>query len=370
MKFIKRLLYNQLLTFRYLIGKTKTYHSGKRKSRLRLLKDLLAWQIKEGEFNTMYYAMGLNLAGSEQREYIGRKSFLKIKDRVEKKLKQRAGCGELNYDIISKDKFYANSIFKANGIPCLQNFALISSSSIIFSDGRIEKTESLLNLKDTFFLKNIVLEAGEGVFQCRIINGKIQVNGIIKDWSAFKTILGSNIWVVQTHHVSHESLRKFNPSALNTTRIVTILNGREPEFLCGFQGFATGNSVIDSWSNGSIYVGIDIKRGCLTEYGLTSVSDQRPGLLTVHPDSGIRFEGYEIPFLREAVNLCVSGHRLLYFNFIIGWDVAITDSGPLIVEANEKPGMNVAQALNGGLRYKIMERAKRILVALLLVVIQ
>jgi len=41
--------------------------------------------------------------------------------------------------------------------------------------------------------------------------------------------------------------------------------------------------------------------------------------------------------------------------------VAITDSGPLIIEANEKPGMNVAQALNGGLRQKIVERADKIL---------
>jgi hypothetical protein len=41
------------------------------------------------------------------------------------------------------------------------------------------------------------------------------------------------------------------------------------------------------------------------------------------------------------------------FNFVIGWDVAITDEGPMIVEANEKPGMNVVQCLDGGLRRRI-----------------
>ena len=329
---------------------------------MKILKDLWSWQFSEGEFNTMYYAMGLNLSGSKQSEYIGRKTFLRVKNSVEKKLKQKAGCDNLNYDVSTKDKFYANSIFTANGIPCIQNLALISGSSLIFSDGREENIESLLEFKDPFILKNIVLEAGEGVFICRIVNSNCEVNGIIKDWNSFKSFLGSKLWVVQKKNSSHKALRKFNSSALNTTRIVTILNSVEPEYLCGFQGFATDNAFIDSWSHGSVYVGIDVKKNCLKEFGFTSASDKRSGILTAHPDSGIIFKDYEIPFLKDTVDLCIRAHRLLYFNFIIGWDVAITDSGPLIVEANEKPGMNVAQSLNGGLQKKIFQYSSNMLV--------
>lgn len=360
MRSLKQILYDQYLTFRYVLGKTKQYHSGKQKSWLQILRDLLVWQFIEGEFNDMYYAMGLHLAGSRQKEYIGRKSFLKIKNSTERKLKQIAGCDGLNYDVISKDKFYANSVFTANGIPCIQNFALISGFSLIFPDGSNENIESIREMTDPFFIKNVSVEAGEGIFLCRIVDSKVDINGEIKEWETFRRILKNKKWVVQKRYSSHKILNKINSSALNTTRIVTIFNGQEPEYLCGFQGFATGKELTDSWSHGSIYVGIDIVKGCLKEHGITSTSDKRSGLLLSHPDSGVVFKDFEIPCLNEAVDLCIRAHRLLYFNFIIGWDVAITDSGPLIVEANEKPGMNVAQALNGGLKEKIMEYAAKI----------
>ena len=357
----KHLLYDQYLTFRYVLGKTKRYHSGKKKSKLQILTDLIAWQLREGEFNKMYYSMGLHLAGSVQKEYIGRKSFMRIKNNVERKLKQKAGCEDLNYDVITKDKFYANSVFIANGLPCIENLALISSSGLIYPDGKTVDLDSILNLTFPFFIKSITLEAGEGVLFCQIVNNEILVNGVQKTISDLSKILSNKKWILQKKYVSHKNLEEINSTALNSTRIFTIQNENGPDFLCAYQGFATGNATSDSWQHGSVYVGIDLENETLKESGLTSVSDKRSGLLKEHPDDGIKYKDYKIPFLQEAVGLCIRAHRLLYFNFIIGWDVAITDSGPLIVEANEKPGINVAQALNGGLRREIMERADKIL---------
>lgn len=350
---LKKTIYNQLLTFRYLKGKTKPYWSGKKKPFWPMVKDLLFWQFKERDFNTMYYAFALNLAGSEQNEFIGRRTFLRIKENVEAKLRDRAGCVEISYDAITKDKFYANSIFTANGIACLKNLAFIHGNELIYTDGKKDKVDALLNLQGTFFIKNTILEAGEGVFRCRTSDGKIEVNGEMLTFDSFIQLLGSKVWVVQRQYLSHKSIRKINASALNTTRIVTILNGSEPEYLCGFQGFANSNAMTDSWSHGSVYVGIDTQKGCLKEYGITAIEDKRPGLVKEHPDSKIVFKDYEIPFLKEALELCLKAHRLFYFNFVIGWDVAITDEGPMIVEANEKPGMNAVQCLDGGLRKRI-----------------
>jgi len=354
---LKKLLYNQLLTILYLTKKAKPYYSGKQKPFWRKLKDLCLWQLQEHDFNTMYYAFALNLAGSRQNDFIGRRSFLRIKESVEAKLRNRAGCLNVRYDAVTKDKFYANSIFTANGIACLRNLAFIHGTEMIYTDGRHEKADALLNLQGTFFIKNTVLEAGEGVCRCRIVDGKIEVNGETKSLGSFTQMLGSKVWVVQRQYLSHPLIRKINASALNTTRIITILNGTEPQYLGGFQGFATASAMTDSWSHGSVYAGIDPLTGCLKEYAVTSIEDKRLGLLKEHPDSGVVFKGYRIPFLKEAVDLCLKAHRLLYFNFVIGWDVAITDEGPLIVEANEKPGMNAVQCLDGGLRKKIEKYA-------------
>jgi hypothetical protein len=146
-----------------------------------------------------------------------------------------------------------------------------------------------------------------------------------------------------------------NATALNTTRILTILNGKDPAYLTGFQSFATGNAEIDSWGHGSVYVGFNYRESVLKGLGFYHPAVKKYARVETHPDSGIKFDGYFIPYLNESVELCLKAHRLLYNNFIIGWDVVITDEGPLILEANEKPGMNAVQCIDGGLRYRIKE---------------
>lgn len=361
MRSLKQLLYDQYLTLRYTLGKTKPYHSGERKLPRRIFADLLAWQFREGEFNTMYYAMGLHLRGAKQKEYIGRRVFLKIEERVERKLRERAECGGLRYDVVTRDKFYAGSIFSAAGLPSAENLALISDQYLITPDGRKEQLDSLLKFPYPLFIKNNTLEAGEGVMDCQIDKNGFVINGERKGMSDFLRIVGSRKWVVQRRYSSHAKLQEFNSTSLNSTRIYTILNHHEPEILCAYQGFATGKATSDSWQHGSLYVGLDLTNGILRETGVTSPYDKRSGLHKMHPDSNKKFEAFEIPYLKEAVNLCIRAHRLLYFHFIIGWDIAITDTGPMILEANERPGMSVAQALNGGLRKKIMEYAAKIM---------
>ena len=360
---LKRLITDPVLLCRYLTGKAKPYRQGAIKPLGRMFKDLCWWRWTEGEFNTNYFAFGLNLAGSRQEDFIGRRSFLKIKENVEARMRRRAGCERVCYEAVTKDKFYSCSILSSNGIRCIPNLAVICKGEIIFHDGGRDGIRELVRLTEEFFVKNIVMESGSGVYHCRSAGERIEVNGQMRDFSAFEELLDNGVWVLQRPIRSHEQFRRINASALNTTRIVTIMNGNEPEYLCGFQGFATGRALTDSWSQGSVYVGIDQERECLKEHGITAISDPRAGLLTEHPDSKIVFRGYSVPFLREAIELCIKAHRLLYFNFIVGWDVAITDEGPLIVEANERPGMNVAQCLDGGLRKNIEKCAEVCLLA-------
>ena len=358
---LKGLAYHLLLTYRYVSGKAKIYHQGTAKSRFGILRELLAWQVREHDFNSMYYAMGLNLAGSRQENYIGRKEFLKLKTKVEQKLKSRAGCQKLDYDVVTKDKFIANSLFFANNLPSILNVALYCNSKLIFRDGQQTDIYGFRKFKEGFIIKNTVLEAGDGVLVCRLAEDKIVVNGNQLTFESFTDLLNYQVWVVQLLYVSARELRKINATALNTTRIVTILNGTEPEYLSGFQAFATNGATTDSWSKGSVYVGIDIENECLKGSGYCNLSDKEKGLITQHPDSGVVFDGYKIPGLREAAELCLKAHRLLYFNFAIGWDIAITDDGSVIVEANEKPGMNVAQCTDEGARKRIQQLAAKYL---------
>lgn len=340
------------------IGKRKMYFQGKEKSKLLQLFDLYSWIIKERRHNIMYYAFGLNIRGRDQKEYIGSREFIHLKNKVERRLKKNVGAIHLNYDVITKDKFYSTSFFEANNISCIKNLALLDNQFVIHRNGKCGTLEEIFGFHSPFILKNTILESQKGVFVCTIENNNIVIMNKRFSIAEFGRFLGRGKWVVQDFICPNKEIRRFNNSALNIARIVTIRRGETIEYLSGFQSFATGSKSIDNWGDDAIFVGIDISASCLKKYGFYHPCSSKGTITDSHPDSRIRFEGYRMPELNEAVELCKRAHRLLFFAFIIGWDVAMTDSGPMILEANETPGINAVQCLDGGLREKIINNAK------------
>ena len=165
-KYIKSFIYKFWLLYPYSLGKAKKYYIHDEKSLLKRFFDLLMWLFRDNFFNIHYYAWGLNIKGKKQNEFIGRKEFLSIKYKVENKLKKRLGDHKINYEIITKDKFYSNALFVANNIPCIPVLGLVSSDEIIYPAGKTSPLSQLLNEKNPFVLKNTVLEAGDGFKYC------------------------------------------------------------------------------------------------------------------------------------------------------------------------------------------------------------
>jgi hypothetical protein len=56
--------------------------------------------------------------------------------------------------------------------------------------------------------------------------------------------------------------------------------------------------------------------------------------VTHYPDTGLLLDGHSLPGLREGITLACKFHEDLGGLHTIGWDLALTPTGPLIVEAN------------------------------------
>jgi hypothetical protein len=327
-----------------------------------MLFDHLIWIVKEAEFNINYYMLGLNRKGVKISDFMGRRSFSEYKLKVEKLLTKLSYQEYLSPKIITKDKFYCESILKANGFAVLESLFLLCRNELFPLKSATQNFNKLNDLEDgAYVIKNVIKESGEGVIDFSIKDGMIYIQGIAYDNNLLNELSKRNVMIIQQRYQSHDVLSVINNSALNTTRIFTIQGGSGIEYLGGFQAFATDDAVVDSWKFGSVYVGIDPEKGVLKKYGITSLTDNRSGIILQHPNSNILFDGYIIPYLKEAIELCKKAHKLFYGNFIIGWDIAITKEGPMIVEANELPGINVLQCLNGGIRFKIKEKYSEIM---------
>jgi hypothetical protein len=69
----------------------------------------------------------------------------------------------------------------------------------------------------------------------------------------------------------------------------------------------------------------------------------------VHPDTGTRFSGLQMPFWKEVLDLCTRAARVTPNLRSVGWDIALTPEGPVIVEGNPDWDLPMVQVHTNGL---------------------
>lgn len=142
----------------------------------------------------------------------------------------------------------------------------------------------------------------------------------------------------------HSVLKQLNPSSVNTIRIVSFLNGDEVEILAATLKTGAGaGHFTDNLSLGGIGAQIDVPTGIVCTFG----KDFDFNTYTHHPASGAPILGLQIPHWDIAIDLVKTAHKRLPQCLLYGWDIAITETGADIVEANSKPGSRIMQVMDG-----------------------
>jgi hypothetical protein len=157
---------------------------------------------------------------------------------------------------------------------------------------------------------------------------------------------------VQPRLRTHPELVDLTAGALPTVRIATCLDEKgEPELIGAvFRMSIGGNRTVDNLHAGGIAAAVDLASGRLSR-ATNLGADARLGWLSVHPDTGAQIEGRELPLWEEAKLLAATAHRAFTDRVVIGWDVAVTEDGPVIVEGNGNPDMDILQRfMREGLR--------------------
>jgi hypothetical protein len=138
-----------------------------------------------------------------------------------------------------------------------------------------------------------------------------------------------------------EVLNQINPASINTVRVATFLNknSRADIHLAVFR-LGRAHSCVDNISRGGLVIGVNIIDGtlgegvCYTKYGRGRYSE--------HPDTGVKFTGLKLPYWKEITDLCKKAARVSPFCRSIGWDIAVTQDGPVLLEGNDHWFVNQA----------------------------
>jgi hypothetical protein len=149
--------------------------------------------------------------------------------------------------------------------------------------------------------------------------------------------------LLQPRLVNHPDVECLSPSALSTIRVMTTAAaGAPPLFFAGLLRMGTGSATADNFAQGGIAAPIDAETGELGDArGLDA--DGLPHLYRHHPDTGVAITGSRIPFWRESVELALRAHSLLGDFPVVGWDIAVSPSGAVLVEGNWNPCTKLLQ---------------------------
>ena len=148
--------------------------------------------------------------------------------------------------------------------------------------------------------------------------------------------------LVQPRLRAHRAFSSLSNGALSTVRVVTCLDEfGDPEVVEALFRMAQGNrSIVDNFHAGGLAAAVSLDDGRL---GQASGQDSRCDWVSKHPDTHAQIEGFELPLWLETKQLAINAHQAFADRKIIGWDIAITDDGPVIVEGNSSPDLDMHQ---------------------------
>jgi Sugar-transfer associated ATP-grasp len=104
----------------------------------------------------------------------------------------------------------------------------------------------------------------------------------------------------------------------------------------------TPGIVVDNFHAGGIAAQVDLDSGVVgraTDLGLQRDTQW----FDDHPTTGARIAGRRIPMWQDVLDVARRAHRAFGDQIIVGWDVAVLEVGPQLIEGNKGPDFDIIQ---------------------------
>lgn len=202
-----------------------------------------------------------------------------------------------------------------------------------------------LNVSDMNFEEFSDFVAGNDKFICKPIGGSqgsnIRVFHIDRDiqiiYEEIKKDFGDG-YMIEEWIAQHKVLSDVYPNAVNCLRIITVYDGFKVHYLTGGVTFSL-DSEIANGSQPSIVAPVNFETGIIDKPATTFGSE----LYEKHPKTNVQILGLQLPYWDEIKAMLENACRKVATVRYIGWDIAITPDGPVLIEGNTTPGYKYYQ---------------------------
>jgi len=315
--------------------------SDPKKSWPQIVKELVSLSLKNKKLPTFYIKKLMYTKDSGN--YL---DFLTPKE--EGTINASPKLHRLEFTSLLKNKLASSLFFERCKLP-IPKLMSYNVENLFFKDGKFKKIESISDLmhffkdlmhttgKKSLFLKHHGEMGGVGCF-------------LLKESHLEQTLMeiGQNLlngsFIHQETVVQHPEIDRIYSHSLNTVRFETYLNPQgEKKIRTCYIRFGNNGSIVDNGAAGGIAVPVSIESGQLAETGYKKARGlQKKVKYVKHPESDILFKDFTVPYFEEAKNLAFQCLKFVPDGYI-GWDIAITQNGPILIEGNGSPVLSELQ---------------------------
>ncbi len=187
--------------------------------------------------------------------------------------------------------------------------------------------------------KRIIVKPDDGSYGRNI--QAFDYKDVTQAFSVFSQYKGKN-YICEEYIKQHPDMVALYPNSVNTIRVLALLKEGKVNIIAAALRTGTGNEVVDNLKHGGIGANVNIETGVVDTIG----KDYRGNTYIVHPDTGHPFNGLQIPFWDEAISMIQEAHLQFSECSLLGWDIAITETKPIIIETNNGPGPMIHQFID------------------------
>lgn len=193
--------------------------------------------------------------------------------------------------------------------------------------------EAFCKGKDVVFAKQTETFGGQGITR-EPVSAETDYNEL------YRKLMDNKQYLIEDAIVQHSKMNELYSGSVNTLRMVTLVdNDNVPHFMYALIRMGQKGAKVDNISSGGMYAPVN-EKGIITH---AAFCDKEGICHDVHPTSGTKLIGFEIPYFSEAVELVKKAALVVPGMRYVGWDIAITEKGPILVEGNNFPSYDMVQ---------------------------
>lgn len=247
------------------------------------------------------------------------------------------------YHILIDDKIIFHDIMTQYGLPVPKRYFTFREG--VFRQGAdlitdMEVDTILKGISDErIFVKKFTGGAASGVsiFTKKEDGVYVDKDGDIVNAAMIRNKYANQDFFFEKQIIQETVLSQFNPDTVNTIRVLTYKN----KVISATVRFGGKGEYVDNVSANGVAVSLDIETGVLGDYGMKMYSTIEH--FYEHPNSRLKFKNTKVTQWFEVKRLVEKTLKYMPYYKSVGFDVATTENGPVIIEINTGAGINLSQ---------------------------